>query len=149
MNKTEESLMYKSPVLRTVTARHTLLAFALAAAVFPVTAFAQSGAGTDGDAMTKMGMYTHRKVQAPPTPATTGNRAPDGAAMARMGMYGNGNARVRSIQATLNHKEHAHLTLDGKMGVQTQAALKKFQVAHGLKPTGQANKQTVKALGLN
>ncbi|MHB1565977.1 MAG: peptidoglycan-binding domain-containing protein [Acidiferrobacter sp.] len=141
--------MSKSSFLRTVTARRTILAFALAAVIPPVTAFAQSGAGSDGDAMAKMGMYMNGKVQAPPTPATTGNRAPDGAAMARMGMYVNGSARVRSIQAALNHKAHADLALDGGMDAQTQAALKKFQLAHGLKPTGRITKPTAKALGLN
>lgn len=59
-----------------------------------------------------------------------------------------GSPWVKSIQAALNKKENAHLMVDGFMGKQTKAALKKFQMAHKLKATGTPNKATDKALGL-
>lgn len=61
---------------------------------------------------------------------------------------GTGSPWVKSIQAALNRKEHAHLAVDGKMGRETEIALKKFQKTHGLKPTGHPNKATDHALGM-
>ncbi|MHB1565843.1 MAG: peptidoglycan-binding domain-containing protein [Acidiferrobacter sp.] len=63
-------------------------------------------------------------------------------------MAGHHIAWVKSIQSALNRKEHAHLAVDGKLGAQTMAALKKFQIAHGLPATGRPTKATAKALGI-
>jgi peptidoglycan hydrolase-like protein with peptidoglycan-binding domain len=38
--------------------------------------------------------------------------------------------------------------VDGKLGPQTQAALKKFQESKGLQPSGQLDQQTLAALGM-
>jgi len=56
-----------------------------------------------------------------------------------------GSALVKSAQAALN-KEGASLATDGIMGPKTRAALKSFQQAHGLKPTGHLDKATRAAL---
>jgi peptidoglycan hydrolase-like protein with peptidoglycan-binding domain len=37
--------------------------------------------------------------------------------------------------------------VDGRMGAATRAALKSYQSAHKLKPTGQPDNATMKALG--
>lgn len=55
-------------------------------------------------------------------------------------MAGHHIAWVKSIQSALNRKEHAHLAVDGKLGAQTMAALKKFQITHGLPATGRPTK---------
>jgi peptidoglycan hydrolase-like protein with peptidoglycan-binding domain len=57
-----------------------------------------------------------------------------------------GNSKTRAIQKALNHKGY-NVKVDGKMGKQTQAAIKKFQKANGLKATGKANKMTLEKLG--
>jgi peptidoglycan hydrolase-like protein with peptidoglycan-binding domain len=54
--------------------------------------------------------------------------------------------RVARIQMALN-ANGAQLQVDGKMGSATHAALKSYQSAHNLKPTGQPDSATMKALG--
>ncbi len=53
--------------------------------------------------------------------------------------------RVERLQTALN-ANGATLTVDGKMGPKTRAALEAFQTAHGLKATGQVDKATIAAL---
>ncbi len=53
--------------------------------------------------------------------------------------------RVERLQTALN-ANGAQLTVDGKMGPKTRAALTAFQQAHGLKATGQIDKETMSAL---
>jgi peptidoglycan hydrolase-like protein with peptidoglycan-binding domain len=55
--------------------------------------------------------------------------------------------RVESLQTALN-ANGATLTVDGKMGAKTKAALMDFQKAHGLKVTGHLDKETIAALKL-
>lgn len=50
---------------------------------------------------------------------------------------------ITAVQAELG------VPADGKMGPKTQAALKEFQRAKGLEPTGQLDKPTLTALGLS
>jgi peptidoglycan hydrolase-like protein with peptidoglycan-binding domain len=54
--------------------------------------------------------------------------------------------RVAKIQMALN-ANGAQLQVDGKMGPATKAALKLYQTAHKLKPTGQPDSATMRALG--
>lgn len=56
-----------------------------------------------------------------------------------------GSSAVKDAQEALN-KQGAGLTVDGKMGPKTQAAIKSFQQAHGLKVTGKLDKATKAAL---
>ncbi|MHB8252676.1 MAG: peptidoglycan-binding domain-containing protein [Acidiferrobacter sp.] len=115
----------------------TVLAMVLASALLPVAALAQMGdsasmgSGQSGHSM--MGGGPHTNSSKP----MAGNTSKSGES-----------ARVKSIQAALNRKEHAHLAIDGKMGHQTRMALEKFQKAHGLKPTGHPDKATDHALGM-
>ena len=57
-------------------------------------------------------------------------------------------ATVREVQATLNQRSNARLGVDGQMGPRTQAAVREFQRSQRLEPTGQLNRQTLIALGL-
>ena len=50
---------------------------------------------------------------------------------------------VTSVQASLG------VPVDGKMGPRTHAAIEKFQRSKGLEPSGQLDKETVTALGLD
>jgi peptidoglycan hydrolase-like protein with peptidoglycan-binding domain len=58
-----------------------------------------------------------------------------------------GQQRVAKVQMALN-ASGAQLTVDGKWGPQTAAALKAYQKAHGLKPSGHIDGATSKALGV-
>ena len=54
--------------------------------------------------------------------------------------------RVAKVQTALN-ANGAQLDVDGKMGAKTRDALKAYQSAHHLRPTGQPDAATLKALG--
>jgi peptidoglycan hydrolase-like protein with peptidoglycan-binding domain len=54
---------------------------------------------------------------------------------------------VRQVQQILNDRGF-RTGVDGIMGPRTQAALKRFQSARDLDPTGQLNRQTLVALGI-
>lgn len=54
---------------------------------------------------------------------------------------------VRQVQQILNDRGF-RTGVDGLMGPRTQAALKRFQRARNLEPTGQLNRQTLVALGI-
>lgn len=58
------------------------------------------------------------------------------------------NEHVKAIQDALV-KSGAKLKVDGLMGKETRAALKKFQSDHGIKSTGTADKDTLKALKIS
>lgn len=58
-----------------------------------------------------------------------------------------GSATVSSAQTALN-KAGAGLTVDGKMGPKTRAAVKAFQKSHNLKVNGHLDKATRAALGV-
>jgi peptidoglycan hydrolase-like protein with peptidoglycan-binding domain len=57
-------------------------------------------------------------------------------------------ATVREVQQTLNQRGFERLGVDGMMGPRTQAAVRAFQRSQRLEPTGQLNRQTLIALGL-
>ena len=54
--------------------------------------------------------------------------------------------RVAKVQTALN-ANGAQLDVDGKMGAKTRDALKAYQSAHNLKPTGHPDAATLKSLG--
>jgi peptidoglycan hydrolase-like protein with peptidoglycan-binding domain len=66
----------------------------------------------------------------------------------KMAKTGNGSATVKSAQDALN-KNGASLTVDGKSGPKTKAAIMSFQKDHGLKANGKLDKATKKALGVS
>jgi len=55
--------------------------------------------------------------------------------------------QVAKVQMALN-SNGAQLNVDGKWGPASSAALKSFQSAHSLKPTGKMDGATAKALGM-
>jgi peptidoglycan hydrolase-like protein with peptidoglycan-binding domain len=55
---------------------------------------------------------------------------------------------VRQVQKTLNDRGYPRVGVDGAMGPRTQAAIRQFQRAESLEPTGQLNRQTLVALGI-
>jgi peptidoglycan hydrolase-like protein with peptidoglycan-binding domain len=57
-----------------------------------------------------------------------------------------GSSKTRAVQKALNQKGYK-VKVDGKMGKPTQVALKKFQKANGLEPTGKVNEMTLEKLG--
>ena len=85
-------------------------------------------------------------AQTQPAPAAPAAAAP-AAPKAHMHHHHHhmGSAMVKSAQGALN-KEGASLATDGIMGPKTRAALKSYQQAHGLKPTGHLDKATRAAL---
>lgn len=56
---------------------------------------------------------------------------------------------VTSVQKRLSKLGFYSGTVDGEMGSQTAAAIRRYQLAENLNVTGQLNPQTLKSLGLN
>lgn len=56
---------------------------------------------------------------------------------------------ITSVQRTLSHLGYYQGTADGCMGSQTSAAIRRFQVANHLRPTGTLTPETTEALGFN
>ena len=81
----------------------------------------------------------------PPAPAPVAAPAPPAPPPMPSGLSA-AQQRVAKLQMALN-ANGAQLEVDGRMGPKTRAALKAFQSAHHLKPTGRADSATVKALG--
>lgn len=52
-------------------------------------------------------------------------------------------------QIAMDHSGFSPGLIDGKLGPKTDLAIRDFQIAHGLKPTGQADKETSEALGVD
>lgn len=56
---------------------------------------------------------------------------------------------VSSAQQSLTHFGYYQGAIDGSMGSATSAAIRRFQVANHLRPTGTLTPETTEALGLN
>jgi lysozyme family protein len=54
---------------------------------------------------------------------------------------------AKSVQRSLREAGYP-IAVDGVIGPQTRSALRDFQSAHGLEPTGRVNKATLTKLGL-
>ena len=54
---------------------------------------------------------------------------------------------TQAVQSALN-ANGANLKVDGRMGPKTHAALRSYQRAHHLRPTGRPDPQTLQALGI-
>jgi len=78
-------------------------------------------------------------------------QAPSGGAMRvmRKGGTATGDEMVKAAQQALKDKGHDPGTVDGRMGARTQAALRDFQKAQGMEPTGELDPKTTQALGMN
>lgn len=74
----------------------------------------------------------------------SGDKAARGEMKADKAARGGGN--VRAAQQALKDKGHDPGPVDGKMGPKTQAALKDFQKAQGLKETGRLDNETMAKL---
>ena len=79
----------------------------------------------------------------PPPPAATAPVAPSPARHMSSGSHN----RVAKVQTALN-ANGAQLTVDGRMGSKTVAALKDYQQQHKLKVTGRPDTATAKSLGV-
>jgi len=58
-------------------------------------------------------------------------------------------AQIKQLQQALNQKGFKAGSDDGKIGRETKDALKSFQQKQGLQATGQADQQTLAALGIS
>ena len=83
----------------------------------------------------------------PPAPAPVAAPAPPPPAPTMPANLTPAQQKVAKVQMALN-SNGASLDVDGKWGPKTSAALKAFQEAHHLKPTGKMNGATAKALGV-
>jgi peptidoglycan hydrolase-like protein with peptidoglycan-binding domain len=100
----------------------------------------ESGAsGTTGDLSAPQGEKSSSDVQ-DPTSGTSGTMAPAVAALSP--------EQVRRVQERLVEFGHDPGTVDGVMGEKTRQALRSFQQARGLEPTGEPDGRTLAELGV-
>jgi peptidoglycan hydrolase-like protein with peptidoglycan-binding domain len=83
----------------------------------------------------------------PPAPAPVAAPAPPPPAPMMPANLTPKQQQVAKVQMALK-SNGAQLTVDGKWGPASSAALKSFQSAHSLKPTGKMDGATAKALGM-
>jgi len=115
---------------------------ALAASLFTVPALAQAPASP---APAAPAPSAPAPADAAPATAASSAAAPGAAAPTKATHAMARPAHVEQLQNALN-SNGATLTVDGKMGPKTKAALMDFQKAHGLKVTGRPDKETRDAL---
>ena len=84
-----------------------------------------------------------------PVPATAQDKAPmaEKKVTKKKAAKAAPNKQIMAVQEALN-KSGAKLKVDGRMGKQTRAAIKKYQSANGLKATGKADPATLAKLGV-
>jgi len=117
----------------------TSVCLAIATSLLGAASFAQAPAAAPAPAAPA--------AAAPATPAPAAAAAPS-AAKPASGTHMHAMAhsqRIEKLQSALN-ANGAKLTVDGKIGPKTHAALMDFQKAHGLKVTGRPDKETRDAL---
>jgi hypothetical protein len=68
---------------------------------------------------------------------------------ARSGEITSNSAIVRSVQQSLHQKGYDAGAVDGRWGSNTESAVRQFQEANGLAPTGSLDPQTLSALGVS
>jgi len=68
---------------------------------------------------------------------------------ARAGETTSDSAVVRSVQQSLNQKGYDAGPVDGRWGLNTENAVRQFQEANRLAPTGSLDQQTLSALGVS
>ena len=61
---------------------------------------------------------------------------------------GGGSENVKKVQAALKEKGQDPGPIDGVMGPKTKAAIKAYQSANNIKPTGRLDSETAKSLGM-
>jgi peptidoglycan DL-endopeptidase CwlO len=93
------------------------------------------------------GCASNEPAAPPPAPAPMAAPAPPPAPPPMPAGLTPAQQRVAKIQTALN-ANGAQLQVDGKWGPKTSAALKAYQSAHNLKPTGKPDGATRKALGV-
>jgi peptidoglycan hydrolase-like protein with peptidoglycan-binding domain len=82
------------------------------------------------------------------SPSASGDKQSRSASAGGQSQTG-GDERIKQVQQKLKDQGHDAGPVDGVMGPKTQAALKEFQSAKGLKDSGQLDRETMAALGVS
>lgn len=80
---------------------------------------------------------------------TTGKDGSEHAATTRPATSGYDTSQVRSVQQALNDRGYDAGPVDGQWGPATRDAVRRFQQASGLAPTGELESGTLAALGVS
>ena len=82
------------------------------------------------------------------SPSASGDKQSRSASAGGQSQAG-GDEKIKQVQQKLKGQGHDAGPVDGIMGPKTQAGLKEFQSAKGLKATGQLDRETIAALGVS
>jgi peptidoglycan hydrolase-like protein with peptidoglycan-binding domain len=82
------------------------------------------------------------------SPSASGDKQSPSASAGSQSQAG-GDEKIKQVQQKLKDQGHDAGPVDGVMGPKTQAALKEFQSAKGLKDSGQLDRETMAALGVS
>lgn len=116
------------------------LAVAIVALSFAAVAGARADKASSPSASSGQAYST-----SPSSSAGQGASGPASAATLAM----NDESTVRSAQQALKNKGYDPGAADGKLGPQTESALKQFQQAQGLTQSGELDQKTMSALGVS
>jgi His-Xaa-Ser repeat protein HxsA len=131
-----------------------LIAITVAAAMLSLGAVAQDN---KQETQSAQASTPDTKEQKPGSSAPGGSGTSSSASGDKQSSAGAGGSKagspdsetIRQVQAKLKEQGQDPGPADGIMGPKTQAALKEFQSAKGLKATGQLDPQTLSALGVS
>jgi peptidoglycan hydrolase-like protein with peptidoglycan-binding domain len=111
------------------------IAVALATLLFAPHAFAQAAPDAKSD------------TKSDAMKSDTGMKASRGSR--KGGMATAGDEKVKAAQQALKDKGHDPGDVDGRMGAKTKAALRDFQKAQGIQPSGRLDAKTMQSLGMD
>lgn len=128
-------------------AMFTIAAAALLAGSSAIALAQTNSMGTNSNMGTNSGM-TAPSTAAQPGAENSNSNGTTGAMSSAHGHMAMSATRVKRIQSALDQKGE-HVTVDGKWGKQTAAAVRSFQKENGLPTTGRADHQTMQKLGVS
>ncbi|HSU44516.1 MAG TPA: peptidoglycan-binding domain-containing protein [Casimicrobiaceae bacterium] len=112
------------------------------------TSSSQSASSGNDQSSPRAGASSSDQTTAPQAGSSQTGTSPSASPSASASGEQNDPALVRSAQQALKQKGFDAGAVDGQMGPSTESALRKFQQAQGLPPSGDLDQQTLAALGV-
>ncbi|HKA33396.1 MAG TPA: peptidoglycan-binding domain-containing protein [Candidatus Binatia bacterium] len=110
--------------------------------------WAQTKSGSDAATSSDSSKSTS-KMKSDKSSTSSSDMGSSGSSMDMSKSASGGSENVKKVQEALKEKGQDPGPIDGRMGAKTKAALKSYQSANNLKPTGRLDSETAKSLGVS